>query len=420
MNVFALVDCNSFYCSCERAFNPALGTDPVIVLSNNDGCAIALTEEAKQHVPMGAPIHEYMGAVRRHRIHLFSSNYTLYADMSQRVHEVLSEFSPAVEQYSIDESFLSFKGFRNVDLTDYGKMILEKVRKWTGIPVSVGIGPTKTLSKIANRLAKRNKMCGGVLNIMNHPRLDDFLASVDVGDIWGVGRQYSRMLKTHGINTALDLRDASDGFIRKRMTVEGLRTVWELRGISCIDLEEAPPPKKEIVNSRAFGKDVGDYSELSEAIASYASRAAEKLRAQNSLAGFVSVWIQTNGFKTEKPQYSNSISTRLTERTAYTPLLVKTALDLLKRIYREGYEYKKAGVALMDIAPCTEHQLGLYESNDLGRHKSLMEAMDFINCKWGRETVRSGAAGHKRPWSMKRSRLSPDYTTSWDGILRVK
>lgn len=416
---FTLVDCNNFYVSCERAFNPALNGKPVIVLSNNDGCAVALSNEAKQYVEMGAPIFECMDIVRKHGIRLYSSNYTLYADMSRRVHEVLSEFSPNVENYSIDESFLSLKGFKNVDFTDYGRQIRAKVLKWTGIPVSVGIAPTKTLAKIANKLAKKNKMCQGVLDITNHPRIDDFLASVDVRDVWGVGWQYTKLLKGQGINTALDLRNAHDGFIRKHMTVQGLRTVWELRGESCKELEEVVPDKKEIVSSRSFGRDVGDYKELSEAIATYATRAAEKLRSQNSICGYISVWIETNRFKPKDPQYNNSIGCKLPEPTAFTPMLIKYALHLLKRIYRDGYGYKKAGVVLMDIMPDGEAQLNLFVKFDYTKHKNLMQAMDNINARWGSETVRSVASGYERQWGMKRAILSRRCTTNWEEILVV-
>lgn len=420
MNSIALVDCNNFYVSCERVFNPALNGKPVVVLSNNDGCAVALSEEAKQYIPMAAPIFEHMDLVRKHKIHVFSSNYTLYADMSRRVHEVLSDFSPNVEDYSIDEVFLSLNGFKNVDLTDYGRQIRAKVLKWTGIPVSVGIAPTKTLAKIANKLAKKNKMCQGVLDITNHLRIDDFLASVDVGDVWGVGWQYTELLKRHGIKTALDLRNASDGFIRKQMTIQGLRTVWELRGELCIELEEAVPDKKQIVSSRSFGRDVAAYNELSEAIATYATRAAEKLRTQNSICGYISVWIETNRFKPEKPQYCNAISCRLPEPIAFTPMLIKYALHLLERIYKEGYEYKKAGVALLDIVPDNEVQQNLFVRFDSLKHRRLMEAMDKINGQWGRETVRSGASGYERPWGMKRARVSRRFTTNWDEVLIVR
>jgi DNA polymerase V len=419
MNRIALVDCNNFYVSCERVFNPGLNGKPVIVLSNNDGCAVALSEEAKQYVSMGAPIFKCMDVVKKHKIHLYSSNYTLYADMSCRVHEVLSQFSPCVENYSIDESFLSLEGFEKHDLTAYGREIRAKVLQWTGIPVSVGIGPTKTLAKISNKLAKKNKMCQGVLDITNHPRIDDFLVSVEVGDVWGVGWQYTKFLRRHGIKTALDLKKAHDGFIRKHMTVQGLRTIWELRGTPCIDLEEIIPDKKQIVSSRSFGKDIEDYKDVSEAIATYATRAAEKLRAQNSICDHISVWIETNRFKPENPQYSNIISCRLPEPTAYTPMLIKYALHLLSRIYKEGYAYKKAGVALLNIVPANEAQQNLFVKIDNSKHRRLMEAMDRINGQWGKETVRSGASGYERRWGMRRAIVSPRYTTNWDELMCV-
>jgi len=418
MKKFALVDCNNFYVSCERAFNPSLNDKPVIVLSNNDGCAIARSEEAKRYIGMGAPIFKHMDIVKEHNIHLYSSNYTLYADMSHRVKEVLSQFSPNIESYSIDESFLSLSGLKNIDLNQFGIEMREKVLQWTGIPTSVGIGPTKTLAKIANKLAKKNKMCQGVLDITNHPRINDFLASVEVDDVWGVGWQYSKLLKRNGIRTALDLRDINETWIRKKMTVKGLRTVLELRGISCIELEETVQDKKQIVNSRSFGKDLDKYQDVSEAIASYASRAAEKLRKQQSICGHISVWIQTNGFK-DTPQYSNSVSCRLPEPTSYTPLLVKYALHLLKKIYKSGYKYKKAGVMLMDLVPAGNTQFNLFTKIDHSRNEKLMEAFDKINSSWGSQTIRSAASGFTRPWAMKRSKISRRYTTEWNEIIMV-
>lgn len=418
MMEFALVDCNNFYVSCERAFNPSLNGKPVVVLSNNDGCAVARSEEAKRYIGMGAPIFKLMDLVKKHNIHLYSSNYTLYADMSQRVKEVLADFSPNIEPYSIDESFLLLSGDKKLDLDEYGIEMRNKVLQWTGIPTSVGIGPTKTLAKIANKLAKKNKMCQGVLDITNHPRIKDFLASVEVDDVWGVGREYAKLLKRNGIKTALDLRDTNETWIRKKMTVQGLRTVLELRGTPCIELEESVPDKKQIVNSRSFGKDLDKYQDVSEAIASYASRAAEKLRKQDSISGHISVCIQTNGFKDE-PQYSNSISCRLPEPTSYTPLLIKYALHLLKKIYKRGYKYKKAGVMLMDLVPAENTQFNLFTKIDHSRNAKLMEAFDKINSSWSSQTIRSAASGVARPWAMKRSRISPEYTTCWDEILRV-
>jgi DNA polymerase V len=338
--------------------------------------------------------------------------------MSQRVKEVLTDFSPNIEPYSIDESFLLLTGFNKFDLNEYGIEMRRKVLQWTGIPTSVGIGPTKTLAKIANKIAKKNKMCQGVFDITNHSRIKDFLASVEVDDVWGVGWEYAKLLKRNGIKTALDLREANETWIRKKMTVQGLRTVLELRGISCIELEESVPDKKQIVNSRSFGKDLDKYQDVSEAIASYATRAAEKLRKQDSISGHISVWIQTNGFK-DDPQYSNSISCRLPEPTSYTPLLIKYALHLLKKIYKRGYKYKKAGVMLMDLVPAENTQFNLFTKIDHSRNEKLMEAFDKINSSWGSQTIRSAASGVARPWAMKRSRISPEYTTCWDEILRV-
>ena len=418
MKKFALVDCNNFYVSCERAFNPLLSGKPVVVLSNNDGCAVARSEEAKKYIGMGAPIFKLMDVVKKHNIHLYSSNYTLYADMSHRVKEVLADFSPNIESYSIDESFLLLSGDKKLDLNEYGIEMRNKVLQWTGIPTSVGIGPTKTLAKIANKLAKKNKMCQGVLDVTNHPRIEDFLASVEVDDVWGVGREYAKLLKRNGIKTALDLRDTNETWIRKKMTVQGLRTVLELRGTACIELEETVPDKKQIVNSRSFGKDLDKYQDVSEAIASYTTRAAEKLRMQQSICGHISVWVQTNGFK-DDPQYSNSISCRLPEPTSYTPLLVKYALHLLRKIYKSGYKYKKAGVMLMDLVPAENIQFNLFTKIDHSRNEKLMKAFDQINGSWGSQTIRSAASGVGRPWSMKRSRISPRYTTKWDEIIRV-
>lgn len=419
MNTFALVDCNNFYASCERVFNPSLNRKPVVIMSNNDGCAVARSEEAKEYIGMGAPIFKCMDIVKEHNIQLFSSNYTLYADMSQRVKDVLSQFSPNIEPYSIDESFLLLNGFNKTDLNEYGEEIRNRVLQWTGIPVSVGIGPTKTLAKIANKLAKKNKMCQGVLDITNHRRTDDFLRSVEVDDVWGVGWEYAKLLKRNGIKTVLDLRDTDEAWIRKKMTVQGLRTVLELKGISCIELEEEVSDKKQIVNSRSFGKDVDNYQEISEAIASYATRAAEKLRKQNSICGHISVWIRTNGFK-DDPQYSNSISTRLPEPTAYTPLIIKYSIHLLKKIYRNGYKYKKAGVILMNIVPSQNTQYNLFTNIDHDRNEKLMKAYDKINSSWGSETIRLAASGYKRSWAMKRAKSTPRFTTCWDDILIIK
>jgi DNA polymerase V len=282
--VYSLIDCNNFYVSCERVFNPKLEGKPVIVLSNNDGCVIARSNESKAlGIGMGVPVFKCKDLIKKHKIQVYSSNYTLYADMSQRVMDTLAQFTSDVEVYSIDEAFLSLSEFMSLNLTEYARDIRSTVKRWTGIPVSIGIGSTKTLAKVANKLSKRNPQYGGVFDITSHTQMNELLEQIRVEDIWGIGRQYTKLLNQNGIYTALQLKNASDTWIRKHMSVSGLRTVWELRGISCIPLEEAPPSKKAIISSRSFGRPVESLEELKEAIASYISRASEKLRAQQSV-----------------------------------------------------------------------------------------------------------------------------------------
>jgi len=421
-SVLALVDCNNFYVSCERVFNPKLKGRPVVVLSNNDGCVVARSEEAKAFgIPMGAPAFMYEGLFKMHKVETYSSNYTLYADMSRRVMATLAQFTPEIEFYSIDEAFLDLSGFTYMNLTEYAKKIKETVRRVTGIPISIGIGPTKTLAKLANRLAKKNAMCGGVFDITNHPRLDDFLSSVKVEDVWGVGAQYTKLLNRNWISTALDLKNANETWVKKHMTVVGLRTVLELRGIPCIELEDLNEPNKQIIRSRSFGRPVQNLQELKEAITLHTTRAAEKLREQKSVAFHISAFIETNRFKTEEAQYSNSAGCYLPEPTAYTPLLIKYALQCLERIYREGFKFIRAGVVLIDIVPEDQIQLNLFvPSRPLKKDKSTMKAVDRINVKWGSNTIKYASSGLEQSWRMKRAKLSPRYTTNWDEMLEVK
>ncbi|MGI9534777.1 MAG: Y-family DNA polymerase [Thermodesulfobacteriota bacterium] len=418
--IYALVDCNSFYVSCERVFDPSLENKPVVVLSNNDGCAVSRSNEAKKWIPMGAPIHQYTKEVILHNIKCFSSNYTLYSDMSARVISVLSRFTPDIEIYSIDEAFLSLEGFEKRNLQKYGEEIRETVRKWTGIPVSIGIGETKTLAKIANKVAKNTPELNGVLNIYKHPERDAILSKIDVNDIWGIGRAYTRLLKNNGIYSALDLKNTADTFIRKQMTVVGYRTALELRGASCIEIEDVEPEKKEILRSRSFSRDVFELDELKEAISMHASRAAEKLRSQNSVARYISVFVKTNKHK-KGLQYNNSIGTYLPEPTNYTPDFIKTAHMVLERLFEPGYRYKKAGVMLAEICPDKEIQLNLFStSRNLAGHVEIMNALDRINLVWGRDTIKYASSGIKKPWSMKRSMLSPRYTTDWNELPVAK
>lgn len=417
--IYALVDCNSFYVSCERVFDPSLEGKPVVVLSNNDGCAVSRSEEAKKWIPMGAPIHQYTKEVVMHDIRLFSSNYTLYSDMSSRVMSILGNFTPDTEIYSIDEAFLGLSGFCRRDLTEYGSKIRRTVKEWTGIPVSIGIGETKTLAKIANKVAKKTPGLGGVFCIYDNPRREEILSRTDISDIWGIGRAHTRKLKGYGIHSALDLMQTSAEFIRKYMTVTGLRTAMELNGTSCIDLEDVES-RKEIIRSRSFGRDIEDRKDLREAISMHTARAAEKLREERSVAGYISVFLKTNNFK-NIPQYNNSVGIGLEESTSYTPELTETAIMLLDRIYKHGYRYKKAGVMLAGIVPESEVQLNMFNRKyDLKHRKELMYAMDRINTAWGRDTIKYASSGTGRTWSMNRTRLSERYTTNWNELPSVK
>lgn len=419
--IVALVDCNNFYVSCERVFNPKLRNIPVAVLSNNDGCLVSRSAEIKAlKIPMGAPGFKYEAMIKQHGGVLLSSNYALYGDMSARVMNVLANFSPNVEVYSIDEAFLGLTGFRIHNLDEMGIKIKQTVEKWTGIPVSVGISRTKTLAKIANHHAKRISAFKGSLCLLDEHRIAKALELVPVGDIWGIGRQYDKFLRQNGISTALQLRDASDKFVDHYLTSIGHKTVLELRGFSCIELDEAPSTKKSIVTSKSFGKQVNDPEELREAVSTYITRSAEKLRAQKCVAGHLMVFLSTNRFK-EGPQYNNSISTTLFPPTAYTADMIKIGLELLDELYLPGFEYKKAGVMLADIIREEDVPLSFIEQNYLDdRRKHLMQAVDRLNKRHGRDTVYYASSGIQNDWEMRRARLSPSYTTNWKDLPKVK
>jgi len=418
--VIALVDCNNFYVSCERVFNPALEGKPVVVLSNNDGCVVARSNEVKKMgVIMGTPVFKCRDLIKKYDVKVFSSNYVLYGDMSQRVMETLSQFTPEMEIYSIDEAFLSLTGFRTLNLTEYARHIRSTVRKWTGIPVSIGIGESKTLAKIANKIAKKNPKHDGVFDIFDNSDIDRLLNGLDVADIWGIGDQYAKFLIRNGIHTALQLRNANDDFIRDNMTVVGLRIVHELRGVSCIPLEMVHPPRKGIVSSRSFGRPVKTLAELRESVADYMASASERLRGQKSVASFIHVFVATNRFKNE-PQYSNFITQRLPVPTASTQDLITYALINLLKIYRPGYRYKKAGVMLSGIMPDNQAQLDLFTPFKYrANRKIIMGAMDEINNRWGSDTVQFAAAGIGQLWQMRQSRKTPRFTTQWGEIPAV-
>ena len=419
--IIALVDCNNFYVSCERVFNPRLHNIPVAVLSNNDGCIVSRSNEIKAlNIPMGAPGFKYEALIRKHKGELLSSNYALYGDLSSRVMDVLSKFSPELEVYSIDEAFLGLTGVREADWEDWGRRLKRTVHRYTSIPVSIGISKTKTLAKIANHHAKRIAAYRGALCILDENRIEQALKRIVAGDIWGIGRQYEKFLRQNKIETALQLRDADDTFIKHYMTVMGHKTVLELRGYACIDIDEAPRAKRSIVTSRSFSRQVSDLSELEEAVSTYVTRSAEKLRQQKSVAGHMMVFLSTNRFK-ESPQYNNSISGSLFPPTAYTPDMIQQALELLRELWLPDFEYKKAGVMLTDIISEEDIPLSFLETNYLDdKRGELMRACDRLNRLYGRDTVRYASSGTTKAWQMKQAKLSPSYTTRWKDIPKVK
>lgn len=419
---FALIDCNNFYASCERVFDPSLAGRPIVVLSNNDGCIVARSAEAKAlGIGMGVPLFTCRESIRRHEVAVFSSNYALYGDMSARVMATLSGFAPRMEVYSIDEAFLDCTGLPG-DLTAHGRRLRETVRRWTGIPVSVGLGPTKTLAKLANRLAKTDPVFDGVLDLSGRPDREALLSRVAAGDVWGIGRRHAAKLEPYGVRTALDFSRLSREFVRKRLTVTGLHTLLELQGLSCLELASAPPPRKSIVSSRSFGAPVTSKSHLEEALCWHACRAAEKLRRQGGLAASLLVFIQTNTFIAGEPQYAASDTAILPAPTAHAPELARAAASLLERLFRPGYRYKKIGLMLFGIerAGAVQGTLCGPSVAETARRRNLMATLDAVNAKWGRETLRLAGSGLTRPWAMRQERRSPRYTTAWEELPPVR
>lgn len=418
--LFALLDCNNFYVSCERLFRPELEGRPVVVLSNNDGCIIARSNEAKAlGIAMGAPYFKNKALIEKHGIKVFSSNYALYGDISDRVMTTLQQLEPEVEIYSIDEAFVSMAPKAEENLTEQALAWRRKIKKDVGIPVSIGIGPTKTLAKIANRIAKKEDRHGGVFALTGCENRDDLLATIQVGDVWGIGRRSSEKMQRQGVYTALDLKNSNDGWIRKQLTVTGLRTVMELRGTACIPVEHEPAPRKSVVSSRSFGKAVRSLADLSEAVSSYVSIAAEKLRDEGLLAAHLHVFLRTNPHRPELPQYTGNRMMRLSPPTASTPILIQKARQGLARIYREGFVYQKAGVMLTGLSPTGMVQQDLFQPA-WQENGPVMEALDRINGRWGRNTVQYASSGITKPWCMSQEHKSPAYTTSWKELPVVK
>ena len=417
--LFALIDCNNFYVSCERVFNPSLDKKPVVVLSNNDGCIIARSNEAKaMGIRMGQPVFKCRDLISRFQVRVFSSNYSLYGDISRRVMDVLFHFSPDIEVYSIDEAFMSLDGIPAGDLTDYALKIRRIVKKWVGVPVSIGIGPSKTLAKAAAHVAKKTPHYEGVFDIT--PCAESILSGIDIEDVWGIGRRYSRFLRRYGIDTALDLRDADDLWVKKHMKTPGLRTVMELRGTSCIPLDQARDSKKTISCSRSFGRKVTSIDELREASAAYVSRAAQKLRAQKSAASFIELILIEFPFNQGFPA-TRTASMDIPVATAYTPELISYAKTLLERVYKSGPAYRKVGIMLAGIVPRGRVQSNLFHPCLEGpKEHALMETIDAINARWGRGTIAYAASGFERPWWMRQTKRSPRFTTSWKELPLVK
>jgi len=419
---FALVDCNNFYVSCERVFDAGLTRRPVVVLSNNDGCVVARSPEAKAlGVTMGVPLFKIKHLVEAHGIKVYSSNYALYGDMSQRVMGVLQSFTPDVEIYSIDEAFMQLGGCRYGTPRvpgELGREIRERVRHDTGVPVTIGIAETKTLAKLANHLAKNSKKAGGVLDLTGSPYKEAALERTPVEEVWGVGPAYSKLLKQRGIRTALQLRDVDTRWARQAMTVVGARIVMELRGVSCLPLEVCPPSKKSLTCSRSFGKSTPALSDLREAVAYFTTRVAEKLRRGRLAAGVITVFVHTDRFA-EGPQYYNAGTHTLAYSTNSTQELLRCALDALERIFREGYNYRKAGVLLNSLSPADQLTLRMFGDEKAERFRQVMVAVDQINRRWGRDTVRFATANPQGNWRTKIERRSPRYTTRLQEVLVV-
>jgi len=419
--MFALIDCNNFYASCERVFQPKLKNKPIVVLSNNDGCVIARSNEAKKlGIPMGAVAFEYKRIFEQNNINVFSSNYTLYGDMSNRVMTLLRDFSPDIEIYSIDEAFLKFDGFEKwFDFNTYGNQIRYKVTKGTGIPISVGIAPTKALSKVANKIAKKfPERTQNVYVIDTEDKRIKALKWLPIGDVWGIGSQHAKRLKKINVNTAYDFTQLTEDWVKTNMSIVGLRLYKELKGIPCLELEDVQP-KKNIATTRSFDKTYEDKAYIQERVSTFAVTCAEKLRKQSSNCNALMVFIHTNGFRKDLPQYGRNVVVKLPFPTNSSIDIAKYATIGLDKIYKKGYQYKKAGVIVMDITPEESKQINLFENSN-EKHQPLMSIMDKINKSIGTTKVKLASQDIGRTWKMKQEKLSPRFTTRIAEIIKIK
>jgi len=415
--MIALIDCNNFYVSCERVFDASLKGKPIIVLSNNDGCAIARSEEAKAlGIKMGTPEYMVRDMPYAHDVKIFSSNYTLYGDMSKRVMQVIKEFVLKTELYSIDEIFADLSQMKYKDLTELAREIKETVQRCTGIPVSVGIAKTKTLAKMANRYVKKTNRETGVFCADNREKVSAMLEFIEVGDIWGVGRQHELKLRTHAIFKAADFIKAPEDWVFKEMTIVGLRTQKELKGINCIKWEEETPARKNICTSRSFGKLLSSKREIQQAVATYTSSCAKKLRFEKTCARAVHVFLQTNVHRQQDEQYLHSVTLNIPVATNATNELMRYTMTALNLLYKPGYNYHKTGVIVMNLVPESQIQLGLFDTENRERNKSVMKSMDDINKTFGPDTVRPAKQGFNRDWKLRSNFLSKRFTTRFDEL----
>ena len=421
LNVFALVDCNNFYASCERIFQPSLEGKPIAILSNNDGCVIARSNEAKAlGLPMGAPAHHYHSFFNQHNVKVFSSNYPLYGDMSRRVMDVLKQFTPLVEVYSIDEAFLQFEGFEHYDLEAYAQQIQKRVRKWTGMPVSIGLGPSKALAKVANRVAKKFiYRTNGVYVIDSEEKRIKALKWLAIGDVWGIGHRHNKRLVLRNVHTAYDFTQLSDAWVRKEMSVVGLRLKHDLLGKSSIPLEMVSAPKKAIATTRSFESLIDKFQELRERISTFAGLCAEKLRKQNSRCHALVVFVRSNPFMPNMPQYRNSTMIHLPFATNSSLTLSKTALQGLDLIYKSGISYKKAGVMVTGIVPEDTYQMTLFTYEN-PKHQALMKRIDYLHKRFGPHKIKIANQDLNRTYKMRQAHLSPRYTTDVRDVIRVR
>jgi DNA polymerase V len=419
-NKIALVDCNSFYVSCERLFNPSIIKKPVIVLSSNDGCVISRSTEAKAlGIKMGEPYFKVEKIIKKNDVKVFSSNYSLYGDISRRVMKTLKQFSPQMEIYSIDEAFLNLSSIRDENLFEHGNKIRKTVLKWTGIPTSIGIATTKTLSKAANHIAKKEQ--SGIVNLINTKQIDQILKEIEINEVWGVGRQLTKFYIKNGIHTAYQLKNMHNNWIKKNTNVLGSRTAMELKGIPCVSLKEHQEKRKNCCVSRSFGRKVTKLEELSESVTTHCLNAAEKIRSDNQTTKRITVFIRTSPFQKDKNYYANSKDIDLPVRTNDSIELVKQALIALQYIYRKGYKYQKAGIIFSGLNEVGIYKKNLFSSiNNEEKRKKLMKAIDYTNIKYGRHALSIAQAGLRKKLNIKRQHSSKINTACFDFLPTIK